>query len=484
MDPVTGFHQTGNITLTLPVDAAWNSTITSSPLVDPNNVLGKVGAVIIVLIIIIGLTGNIQVLVVIARCPRLHRSYNVFIASLSATDFVFNALILPFFVDSYLYRSWRYPNSFCQFLTYFGAMMLVTSGLHIGLIAINRYFLIVHPRRFQDVSSRSAIACQVACVWVIAFVIVLPGILGLDAAVGYSEQLGRCNYLRSESRITLSVIFCVGFILPCAIMGYCYVVIWRTAISSQRRICLHRKHVPPDGITPTLDLLSTQNLPSAGLTEETTGSLSRQRLVLPASRSTRSLRGCRQTLRFIGVESLGLVQRETVAGPISTNHMVPPGSIASPGSLVSPGPLVSVGSIVSPGPFGPPHPLLSSGSLASSGLLLSPRPLGSPGPSAPLGCIVHPGPSLSPEPLASTGNFCKEPIAPSYQEAKDDPDNDGLGLRCGSESRTALTIAGESLDGVRGVVEPLYPHLIEQQQQQLPATSFVDCRKFLPDLQN
>lgn len=225
------------------MESHWNATDLTRE--DPENLFGKLGSVVIATIIAVGLVGNTQVLVAMAKCRLLRRSYNVFIASLSATDLVFNALILPFFVDSYVHRSWRYTPVLCRFLTHFGAMLVMASGLHIGLIAVNRYVLIVHPSTFRCVSSRAAIAVQVAGVWAVAFVTVLPAIFGeLNAVVGYSDQLGRCNYLRTESRSALTAIFCVGFLSPCAVMIFCYVVIWKTAIRSQGRVGRHQGQTP------------------------------------------------------------------------------------------------------------------------------------------------------------------------------------------------------------------------------------------------
>jgi len=105
---------------------------------DPHNVVGQVGASITIILIIVGVLGNLQVLVLIARCRHLHRSYNILIASLAFTDLMFNLFMMPYYADSYVHRRWRFSRQMCQFNTYFGSMILMSSGLHIGLIAINR----------------------------------------------------------------------------------------------------------------------------------------------------------------------------------------------------------------------------------------------------------------------------------------------------------------------------------------------------------
>ena len=98
------------------------------------------------------------------RCRRLRRSYNAFIASLSATDLLFNVTIMPFYIDSFFQRGWRHSCSICRFQTFFGSMVLMTSALHIGLIATNRYVLIVQPKWYPRLSSNGALVGQVCII--------------------------------------------------------------------------------------------------------------------------------------------------------------------------------------------------------------------------------------------------------------------------------------------------------------------------------
>lgn len=108
---------------------------------DRLNIMGRIGAIFIVVMIIFGSTGNLMVLVVIVKFPRLKKSYNTFIASLSATDLLFNILIMPFYADSYLNREWRFSMEFCRFHAFFGTTLVMCSSFHVSLIAINRLFL-------------------------------------------------------------------------------------------------------------------------------------------------------------------------------------------------------------------------------------------------------------------------------------------------------------------------------------------------------
>jgi len=122
---------------------------TISPTSDPLNVMGQLGGVAISLMIVIGVVGNLLVFTAIVQCPQLRRSYNAFIASLSVTDLIFNIAVMPFYVDAYVHRRWRFSDDVCRWHTFFGTIVIVSSSLHIALIATSRYQVIVHPHFYH-----------------------------------------------------------------------------------------------------------------------------------------------------------------------------------------------------------------------------------------------------------------------------------------------------------------------------------------------
>lgn len=213
---------------------------------DPANLVGKLGAAVIALIIASGIAGNLLVIVVVVKNRRLRRSYNVLIASLSATDLAFAVLVMPFYADSYASRRWRHSIGLCLFETYFGTTAIVSTGLHIALIAANRCCLVACPRRYPALASRPAVLAQIGVAWTAALAVVLPGAaFGWNAVVEYSDQVGRCNYVRSASRLTLYLVFGAGFVGPCTVMLCCYVVIWNVARKSRQRVTKRVRRVDP-----------------------------------------------------------------------------------------------------------------------------------------------------------------------------------------------------------------------------------------------
>ena len=118
------------------------------------------------------------------------------------------------------------------------SFVIVSSSLHIALIAASRYHVIVRPRFYARwLSSGVAVVSQIVFAWVVAAAVTLPGAVGLlPTVIAYSDLLSRCNFDRQPSYGALSVVFCGGFIVPCLVIGYCYGMIWRHTREVGRRV--------------------------------------------------------------------------------------------------------------------------------------------------------------------------------------------------------------------------------------------------------
>jgi hypothetical protein len=228
---MTASYSSENVTLT-------SDDGTEDDVADPGNVIGRLGGTVVLLMAIGGAVGNFLVLAAVIKCRTLHRSYNTFIASLSVTDLMFNLTVMPFYADTYFRRKWIYSSVLCQWHTYFGTTVIISSAFHIAVIASSRYHVIVRPRFYARwMSSGRAVVLQLIAIWITSAAIVLPGVVGLlPVRIGYSDQLSRCNYVRAQSKEALGLVFGAGFIIPCGVMCYFYVMIWRRARQSRHRM--------------------------------------------------------------------------------------------------------------------------------------------------------------------------------------------------------------------------------------------------------
>ena len=193
---------------------------------DPDNVVGIVGGSLMIVTICAGIPGNLLVILSILLNRHLRYSYSIYILGLTGTDLLMNCIVIPFYLDPFLHRRWRFSITWCKIVTYVGAALQCSAPFHLGCIAINRYFSVVFPNNKFLLSKRMA-AIKLACVWILCFLLILPGMLGVGAKIGYSDRVGRCNYIRKNSRFSVTLIVSVGLVSPIAIMAFCYIGIIR-----------------------------------------------------------------------------------------------------------------------------------------------------------------------------------------------------------------------------------------------------------------
>ena len=67
-------------------------------------------------------------------------------------------------------------------------------------------------------------------IWVYAFMMVLPTICGFHGEFGYNEDLGKCDYIETETDDDPRLFFySIGFGLPLILIVVSYYSIWRNA---------------------------------------------------------------------------------------------------------------------------------------------------------------------------------------------------------------------------------------------------------------
>ena len=184
-----GPHQTDSYALTATSDGVaetptmmimmgvGNETMTSSywPLRDPLTVVIPI-TVIYVIILIVGLLGNVVTCVVIVRSRYLHTATNYYLFSLAISDLLLLLSGLP----AEMHTIWRrYPDVFGEIFCIGRGFASETSAnatvLTITAFTIERYLAICRPffvQKWQNKLSR--IVKQILVIWAISIALAIP----------------------------------------------------------------------------------------------------------------------------------------------------------------------------------------------------------------------------------------------------------------------------------------------------------------------
>ena len=115
----------------------------------------------------IGLPGNLLVIVVIILESRFHVMRYVLLASLALSDFLLLILVNSFRIKSIAQEHWLYGQTMCYLNPFFVRYFYINTVLHLVAVSYNRYLAIVKsPLTYDGAITKTRVAF-IAVIWII-----------------------------------------------------------------------------------------------------------------------------------------------------------------------------------------------------------------------------------------------------------------------------------------------------------------------------
>lgn len=188
-------------------------------------------------IAIVGLSGNLLVLLSILLSRKLRTAYNTLVFNLALIDFIV-CLFLPWNMVALIGGQWTLPAWICSLSgsIYLGGAGV--SGNTLSFIALNRYSLVTGNLKWLRKNIRATMCGMLLITWCVPLVVVLIPNLTDFGEIGYDQKYSMCiwvssNPLALEYNILLSVVF--GF-LPLVVTTTCYVKLFLFILNHNRTI--------------------------------------------------------------------------------------------------------------------------------------------------------------------------------------------------------------------------------------------------------
>ncbi|XP_071797719.1 allatostatin-A receptor-like [Asterias amurensis] len=127
------------------------------------------------IICVVGITGNLLVVIVLLRVPSLRSNTSDFLVHLSIVDALTCVFVIPYYLVPQTSSSSNpgfFDEFWCRFYTsqFLFWCLAVTSALSLITVNLERYVAIVHPHKYKTVFSKRNKYLMIAAWWILALI--------------------------------------------------------------------------------------------------------------------------------------------------------------------------------------------------------------------------------------------------------------------------------------------------------------------------
>ncbi|XP_049958585.1 prolactin-releasing peptide receptor-like [Schistocerca serialis cubense] len=177
--------------------------------------------VVYCVIFALGTPGNLLVCYTVYRNRAMRTVTNLYICALALADVLLCGLCLPFTPLYTFLGGWVFGGALCHAVAFSQCFSVYVTALTLTAIAVDRFYVIVHPFRPRMPPSH----CLAVEGGVVVFSVLATLPYGVYMATGEVEGVSVCNEAwpsEAGRRAFLLATFCLQFVLPLSVIACCY----------------------------------------------------------------------------------------------------------------------------------------------------------------------------------------------------------------------------------------------------------------------
>ncbi|XP_001640004.2 melatonin receptor type 1B [Nematostella vectensis] len=180
-----------------------------------------VEALTVVCICVISILGNGSLFIIVYKKSALHTVCNYYILSLATADLLVSTISGPVMVTTILNGDWMLSDDACKVLGFITIITFIASVANLAMIAINRYYYIVHWKSYKNCFNNKRAVAYGAIVWLFAILLSTPPLLGWGQ-YGYVKEQSFCFVIWSANIYYMFFTVIICFFGPLGTMVFCY----------------------------------------------------------------------------------------------------------------------------------------------------------------------------------------------------------------------------------------------------------------------
>ncbi|XP_041469282.1 probable G-protein coupled receptor No9 [Lytechinus variegatus] len=189
---------------------------------------------LMILTAIVTILGNLLVIIIIMRSPKIQTITSGFLLNLAIADLTTGILLLPFASAVHVHQGWIYSEEWCGILGFVYLVVGIVSTWTLASLSMERYIAVNQPLKYHQILTKSRVWITILLNWGFAvFMASVPFMSGSNYT--YLPTYGFCLPDFFENGVASIVILTTGICLPFVIMCLAYISIGRVACTQARR---------------------------------------------------------------------------------------------------------------------------------------------------------------------------------------------------------------------------------------------------------
>lgn len=177
--------------------------------------------------------GNLLVLYILCKTPRLRTVPGLFVSSLALSDIAMAGLGTPPSLASLIRGRWISGFAACQFQGFVVITTVSASLFTMALMSVDRYFRVVRPLKHRLFFSMPRAQLMTAAVWVLALTSPIPY---LGSGKTYIFHPGKFFCFHEEKTSFTSCVIYIYVTSSLAVLTYCYFNVFRHLRLNTKRV--------------------------------------------------------------------------------------------------------------------------------------------------------------------------------------------------------------------------------------------------------
>lgn len=158
----------------------------------------------------------------------------MFVVSLAFADLVVAFYPYPLVLYALFHDGWSLGDMQCQVCGFLMGLSVIGSVFNITGIAINRYCYICHSFIYGRLYSFRNTLLLVALIWMLTVLAILPNFF--VGSLSYDPRVYSCTFTQTVSSSYTVAVVMVHFLIPIAVVTFCYLRIWVVVIQVRRKV--------------------------------------------------------------------------------------------------------------------------------------------------------------------------------------------------------------------------------------------------------